>query len=271
MPKYRITAPDGKTYNVTTPEGQDVNPEAILGALKARTTPKPITGDQYDEAWLANVAGLGFEFGDEAVAGVRSVFGSDYDKELAQVRQSQQKLAEYDPLGNVIGKVAGGLPVAMLTGGPATQVAARVLPNAGRVGQAAAVGAGFGAGAGFGSGEGGVANRLQSGAIGAAFGAGFGATVEGVVSPAVAQLLQRFRGKPQLLDETTGTLTPTGRSLAERAGVNPDELSSAYQAEFAKQAQDAINPADASRLAQARSLPVPVPTTKGQNTLDPEC
>jgi len=291
MPTYRVTMPDGKEFEVTSPDDREMSEDEILSALGQGQPQKPkITAQEYDTAWLANLAGLGFEVGDEVVAGASAAnkfiggiadlgsqdakkptsFSSDYSKELDRVRQSQQKLAEYDPAGNFVGKLAGGVPVAMLTGGPATQAAVRLLPNAGRVAQAAAVGAGFGAGTGFGSGEGGVVNRLQSAGTGALMGAGFGATIEGVVSPAVSVLLQKFRGNPRLLDEATGTLTPAGRSLAERAGVNPDELSSAYQAEFARQAQDAINPADASRLAQARSLPVPVPTTKGQNTLDPE-
>jgi hypothetical protein len=287
MPTYRITAPDGKTYNVTAPDG--TTPEQALAKVKGqfsapapepsqRPAPKPITPGQYDEAWLANVAGLGFDVGDEAVAGVRSLFGSDYGKELSQIRQSQQKLGEYDPFGNILGKVAGGVPVAFATGGPAAQLTARALPNAGRVVQAAAVGSGFGAGAGFGAGEGGVVNRLQSAGTGAVLGAGFGATVEGVVSPVVGNLVRYMKGSPTMFDPNTGNMTPQGMKLvadyAKRAGLDVDQLSDDLQREMAKQAGaagrgKALNPQQALAMAEANSLPVKGPMTQGQLTQDP--
>jgi hypothetical protein len=278
VPSYRITTPDGKSYKVTAPEGQSYTPEQIMGLLSGQPKPKPITGDQYDEAWLANVAGLGFDVGDEAVAGVRSLFGSDYTKELEKVRQSQSKLAEYDPFGNILGKVAGGLPVAAVTGGPSMQIAAKLLPNAGKVVQAAAVGAGFGGAAGFGAGEGGVMNRLQSAGTGAVLGAGFGATVEGVVSPVVGNLVRYFKGSPNLFDPNTGNLSPQGMKLvadyAKRAGLDVNQLSDDLQREMAKQAAaagrgKALNPQQAIALAEANSLPVKGPMTQGQLTQDP--
>lgn len=250
-----------------------------LRAGGGEVKPKPITGDQYDEAWLANVAGLGFEVGDEAVAGVRSLFGSDYSKELDKVRQSQQKLGEYDPFGNILGKVAGGVPVAFATGGPAAQLAAKALPAAGRFGQAAAVGAGFGGAAGFGSGEGGVLNRLASAGVGATLGAGFGATVEGVVSPVVGRLAQYFGRQPAMFDPNTGQLTPQGSKLvadyAQRAGLDVNQLSDDLQREMAKQAgaagnARALNPQQAIAMAEANSLPVKGPMTQGQLTQNPD-
>ena len=151
MPKYRITAPDGKTYNVTTPEGQDVNPEAILGALKAHTTPKPMSQDEYGTAKAANMAGLGFGVGDEVLAGLGSVFRQDlgnYDEQLKYIRGSQDKLNREDFGASITSNLIGGIPAALATGGPAAGLVAKLLPNVGRVGNAAITGAGFGAAAG---------------------------------------------------------------------------------------------------------------------------
>jgi len=298
VPSYRITTPDGKSYKVTAPEGQSYTPEQIMGLLSGQPKPKPITGDQYDEAWLANVAGLGFDVGDELLAGASaankfiggiadlgsqdakrpSTFSADYTKELDRVRQSQAKLAETDSLGNILGKVAGGLPVAAVTGGPSMQIAAKLLPNAGKVAQAAAVGAGFGGAAGFGAGEGGVMNRLQSAGTGAVLGAGFGATVEGVVSPVVGNMMRYFGTKPTMFDPNTGNLTPQGQKFvidyAKRAGLDPNQLSDDLQREMAKQAGTAaqgraLNPQQAVAMAEANSLPVKGPMTQGQLTQDP--
>jgi hypothetical protein len=281
MPTYEITAPDGSVYEIDAPEGaSEADAVSFLqSTLTKQPKAKPITEGEYDEAWLANVAGLGFEVGDEAVAGVRSLFGSDYSKELAKVRQSQQKLGEYDAFGNILGKVAGGVPAAIATGGPAAQLAARALPAAGRLGQAAAVGAGYGGAAGFGSGEGDALNRLASAGVGATLGAGFGATVEGVVSPVVGRLVQYFGRQPAMFDPNTGSLSPQGQKLvaeyAQRSGLNVDDLSNDLQRELAKQAASAgkaraVNPQQAMAMAEAETLPVRGPMTQGQLSQDPE-
>lgn len=281
MPTYEITAPDGSVYEIDAPEGaSEADAVSFLqSTLTKQPKAKPITEGEYDEAWLANVAGLGFEVGDEAVAGVRSLFGSDYSKELAKVRQSQQKLGEYDAFGNILGKVAGGVPAAIATGGPAAQLAARALPAAGRVGQAAAVGAGYGGAAGFGSGEGDALNRLASAGVGATLGAGFGATVEGVVSPVVGRLAQYFGRQPAMFDPNTGALSPQGQKLvaeyAQRAGLDVNQLSDDLQREMAKQATAAgkaraVNPQQAVAMAEAETLPVRGPMTQGQLTQDPD-
>jgi len=289
VPKYRITAPDGKTYNVTVPEGQDVNPEAILGALKARTAPKPMSQDEYGTAKAANMAGLGFGVGDEILAGLGSVFRQDlgnYDEQLKYIRGSQDKLNREDFGASITSNLIGGIPAAIATGGPATQAVGRLFPvagtvmnaaNTGRVAggvtNAAITGAGFGAASGFGSGEGGVQNRLVSAALGAPIGAGFGATVEGVVSPAVSRFITYLRGKPQLIDPATKQLTQQGQQIAQRAGIDPNQLSVQMQREFADTAQRATSPQalnQAGVIAEAGSLPVPVKLTQGQVDLLPE-
>lgn len=288
MPKYRITAPDGKTYNVTTPEGQDVNPEAILGALKAHTTPKPMSQDEYGTAKAANMAGLGFGVGDEVLAGLGAAnnfiggirdlasqdakkpvsFSADYNKQLKYIRGSQDKLNREDFGASITSNLIGGIPAALATGGPAAGLVSRALPNVGRVGNAAITGAGFAGAAGFGSGEGGVENRLVSAALSAPVGGFLGATVEGVVSPVVSRFITYLRGRPQLIDPA-GNLTPEGQNIAQRAGIDPAEASAALRTEFGRTAQRATDPLEAAATAEAATLPVPVRLTQGQVTLSP--
>ncbi len=285
MPTYVIEGKKIRTDSALTDDEIDEIAAAFKNTAKQKITPQ-----EYDDAWAANFLGAGFGVGDELLAGARAAnrfisgigdlgsqdakqpgsFSSDYTKELGQVRQSQEKLADYSPEGSFMGQLAGGLPFALLTGGPVSSAVSSVLPKVGTVGNAAITGAGFGGVAGFGSGEGGLESRLKSGVVGATVGAITGAGTEKYIAPALGRVVEAVRGRPGLFDANTNKLTPAGRTLAERAGVNPDEVSAAYQAEFAKQARDAVDVSAAARLAQSRSLPVPVPTTKGQATLDPE-
>lgn len=276
MPTYRITAPDGKTYNVTPPAGQDVTPEAIMSLFKGAAKPKPMSQDEYGTAKAANMAGLGFGVGDEVLAGLGSVFRQDlgnYDQQLKYIRGAQDKLNREDFGASITSNLIGGIPAALATGGPASGLVSRALPSLSRVGNAAVTGAGFGAAAGFGSGEGGLENRAVSAGFGAGLGAGFGATVEGVVSPAVSRFITYLRGKPQLIDQATGQLTPQGAQIAQRAGIDPQQLSVQMQQEFAGMAQKATTPQtlnQAGVIAEAGSLPVPVKLTQGQVDLLPE-
>lgn len=281
MPTYRITAPDGKTYNVTPPEGQDVTPETIMNLFKGEAKPKPMTQDEYGTAKAANMAGLGFGVGDEILAGLGSVFRQDlgnYDEQLKYIRGAQDKLNREDFGASITSNLIGGIPAALATGGPASGLVSRALPSLGRVGNAAVTGAGFAAAAGFGSGEGGVENRLASAALAAPWGATFGATVEGVASPLISRFITYLRGRPELLDQA-GNITPQGSKLiaqyAQTAKVDPAELSAGLQKELLRQAQaagttKAINPEQVIALQQAKGLPVPVPMTKGQLSQVPD-
>lgn len=86
---------------------------------------------------------------------------------------------------------------------------------------------------------------------------------------ALAALYQRMRLNPRpWFDDATGTLTPAGQKLAVEGGVNPQELSSFAQKEFAKEyalGRDASQAAIAARhtVGEAR-----IPTTLGQRTKD---
>lgn len=192
-----------------------------------------------------------------------------YDKHLRYLRDIDKRYMAQNPAGYLARNIVAGAPVAALTGGPVASGVRSLAPSLGRVGQAAGVGSVYGAVAGFGGGEGGLANRLESAGQGAAFGAVTGAALEGLVSPLVSRFVSLVRGQPRLYDPTTMTLTVEGQQLAQRAGLNPNEVSSELAKEFATQARNAVDPADAARVAEATTLPVRVPVTRGQATLDP--
>lgn len=273
MPTYRITAPNGKTYNVTAPEG--TTPEQALAKVRGQysaPTSKPMTQDEYGTAKAANLAGLGFGVGDEVLAGLGSVFRSDmgdYNKQLGYIRNSQNKLWQEDPAASLTSGILGGIPTALATGGGATALTARALPNAGRVGQAMATGAGYGGVAGFGSGEGGVQNRALSAVGGAAAGAAVGGAIEGVASPLIQSFVRWARGNPAMVNPQTGQPTPAFNRAAQEAGFDPQTASAELNKEFATLARNAANPAQAASMAEARTLPVPLRMSQGQATLDP--
>lgn len=220
----------------------------------------------------ASIADLGLGIGDEFLAGVGSVFdpeGGDYSTQLNEIRSAQQKYARLDPAGYFGRQIVGGLPLAVATGGGATALAAKALPNAGNVARAAAVGSMYGGAAGFGSGEGGIEKRLQSAGVGAAVGGVLGGTFEAVVSPVASNFIQWARGRPNMITPQ-GTLTPQGARAAQEAGLDINEASAALRKEFGKEAQTALNPAEGLAVAEARTLPVPVPLRQGQATLNPQ-
>lgn len=246
---------------------------------------KPIPLDKKEAARggavsLAN--GLLMGYGDETIAAinnplsaVRAALGAEpqtggYYTDLMLARRDESRFRSQRP-GQSIGlNLLGAVPTAIATGGAAGAGVRTVAPQLGRIGQAAGIGALYGGVSGYGSGEGGVANRIESGALGAGTGAVIGGALEGVVNPIASRFVQWVRGNPQMFDPQTLTLTVEGQQAAQRAGLNPQEASTALQQEFAAQARNAINPADALATAEARTLPVPMTLTRGQATLSPE-
>jgi len=121
--------------------------------------------------------GLGFGFGDEIAAGVRSLVGSEtYDEALKSERQNLRTFRDRNKILSTVGEVAGGMAV---PGVGLVRGALRPAASAaGRIGQAVAIGGGTGAVTGFGQGEDGFGNRAQqaavSGTLGAVLGGGIG-------------------------------------------------------------------------------------------------
>lgn len=277
MAKYQVRTPDGKEYEIDAPDA--MNEKDVLAQFETQLKQpqqaqqdKPLTEREKYIGQTASIADMGLGIGDEFLAGVGSVFdpsGGDYSKQLGEIRSSQKRYAEKDPVGYLGRTLIGGAPLALATGGAAMAGAARLAPAAGRVGQAMIVGGGYGGAAGYGAGEGGVLNRAQSAGFGVGIGAATGGVLEGVVSPVLSRFIQAVRGRPALL-APDGTLTPQGEQAARAAGINIDEASAALNREFGEQAQRAVNPAHAAAAAEARTLPVPINLRQGQVDLNPD-
>lgn len=172
MPTYKITGPDGKSYNVTGD-----SPEGAYKALETRLGGQASAGNQYqpnasdaflNSAWQAATLG----FGDELVAGglvpfemaSRAIKGEDwspgaaYDATLAEQRRQIADAEKNHPIANIGGSVAGAL-TGLKALGPivSSPFSANVAANAPMWQKVAAgVGDGFGMGMayGYGSGEG---------------------------------------------------------------------------------------------------------------------
>jgi len=247
--------------------------------------PVPMTDLQTKKGALATVIqGLTIGSGDEISGALEWATGGSYEKARDTFREDEKRYGREAPVYATGLNIAGAIPAAIATGGGALTLAAKALPAAGRIGQAAVVGSGAGATAGFASGEDGFQNRAISGTIGAVMGGTLGGTLGALgevityVSPAVYRLAQYFRSNPKLVD-ASGGLTPQGSEFiakhAQKTGSNPAEMSAELQSALAKQAQAAgttrsVNPAQAMAVAEAETLPVPGHLTTGQITGKPD-
>ena len=156
--------------------------------------------DRYDTlaAALSGASqGLTFSFGDEAVAGLRSLFGgSSYQDELANEAAMRQRIMETQPGVAIGSEVAAGLGTGLLGAGVAAPgLASRLLLGAtGKatptIGQLAAIGAAQGGLVGAGSAQPG--ERLAGGAIGAGTGALLGGALGKASQLASEYVLQPF-------------------------------------------------------------------------------
>jgi hypothetical protein len=165
---------------------------------------KPRLDQSYGAGLARSALGQGtlFGFGDEIMAGLRSLGDETYDDALVDERAKLEQFREENPGTALAGEIVGSLATPGL--GLATG-AVRAAPTVlGRVAQGAKLGAGYGAGYGFASGEGGLENRLENAGKGAVIGAGTGAVLPAAgavvggtakkVSDTIAPALARRRG-----------------------------------------------------------------------------
>lgn len=157
-----------------------------------------------DQSYMAGLArtGLGqgtlFGFGDEAMAGIRSLGKETYDEALKDERAKVEAFREENPGAALAAELAGSFvtPGLGIAGG-----ALKTAANAGRlakIAKGAKVGAGFGGAYGFASSEGGdgtlaeqAAERGKGALSGMAWGAGLGAgipVVTGIVGGAARKI-----------------------------------------------------------------------------------
>lgn len=270
-----------RTSPVSQRDTQFATPVLPAPAFGVKPADKPMGAGEYAIGLAANAAqGALMGFGDElygisgamvgAIPAAAGIAGAPtYESARDQFRDVRSDFAERRPIAATVAQLAGAVPT--IFAAPAV----RGTTYGGRILSAGLIGGGYGATAGFGEGEGGLANRLAGAAIGAGAGATLGATLEAVF-PAVMSLVGRVSRNPargaRLVDES-GTLTPEGRAILERVGMNADDATP----DFLRQLQDRVNaasgrvqdPVAGARQGIADSLDVPVPLSRGQKTLNP--
>lgn len=131
---------------------------------------------------------------DEAIAGISSIFGGDYDKNLEHMRALDDVSERDYGAANMYGKVAGGLSAGYGLGG---QIVKGAQPLLATIGKSALAGAGIGAAHEFGEGEG-FKDRVERGGYGAAFGGVVGGglpALGGSVSKVAAPLINKYSGQ----------------------------------------------------------------------------
>lgn len=206
MPTYKITGPDGKSYNVTgdTPEGALQALTAYLGAANPTDNRDTVLGSV--DAFMRGAADAAtFGFADEIAAGLGTGLGylGDYDAELARQRGIDTSDEQNRPASRIGGQVGGALLTAAAVGpsrlAPFSAKIGTSAPMWQRVAAGSAEGLGAGAAYGYGSGEDGAANRAANVVPYAAMGGVAGAAAP-VLSSGVGRgyeaVMGAIRGKP---------------------------------------------------------------------------
>lgn len=233
MARYRITDEDGATYSIEAPDNISLSEVERLFREQKPSQPAKPAAPKYEGwgEWLADGArsaigqGAMLGFGDEAIAGVRSLAGADYDTALKEERAAVDRFRERNPVMSTVGELAGGMAI---PGGIVANSARKGASALGTIARGAGAGAGFATVAGYGSGEGGAINRASNAAAAAPYGAAFGAAIPAAVigaraaakpiATAVAPAYVRARQGP----EAAADLIMARRMRA--AGTNPSQV-----------------------------------------------
>lgn len=209
MARFRITGPDGGTYEINAPD--TASEQDVLDFAQKRISAKP----QREKTGMLSAAaqgaaqGLSFGFSDEIEGAARGAydalttdksFTDAYGERVGAARERQRHAVEDQPLayyGGEIGTalaVPGGLARAGVRGATAR---AADLGLGARSAAAAREGAAYGAAYGAGTAEGGIPERISGAASGAVVGGALGAAVPAAVDlggAALRRVTQPVRG-----------------------------------------------------------------------------
>lgn len=196
MAKYRITGPDGASYEVNAPD--TANQEEVMAFAKQHVEnsgPKPNVSALESGARGA-VQGVTFGFGDEIYGGVKGAydtvtgegnFTDNYARNRDEVRLANDRAAEANPGAYLGGEIVGG--VALPFGAARAGLKGVQAANSGlkaRSVAAAKEGAGYGAAYGLGNAEGDFGEQLASTVGGAATGGVIGGALPSAIAGASA-------------------------------------------------------------------------------------
>lgn len=197
MARYDI---GGKTYtfddNLSSDEVMDLITEITANNKPQDTKPqaKPVSDVGAMDYGRAALQGLTFGFGDEAVAGLKSLAGQDYDQALADERARLAAVREESPILSTGLEIAGAIPTALIPGAGLARLGqagkALVSSPVGRYGLAALEGGTYGVGA---SDDKSASDFLG----GAALGVG-GAKVAGMAGNAISKGISKYKGRNDL-------------------------------------------------------------------------
>lgn len=242
MARYRITAPDGGTYEITAPDDatQDQVMEfarSQIGGGEPQQKPQREATGIVPALFEGVGQGLTFGFSDEIEGAVRGgldallsdrSFGEAYDERLAAARDRQKAARETNPAAFYTGEIGSAiaLPFGALRAGG---VAARALPNALTAPVASAGRAlGFGqmsANAGAGLGARTLAGAREGAAYGGLFGLGTGEGVEGRAENAlVGAGAGGLFGAAVPAAVDVGSAVVRGVTNPIRAALNPQQM-----------------------------------------------
>lgn len=100
----------------------------------------------------------------------------------------------------------------------------------------------------------------------------FGALGGAVGAKAISMLgslVNVFKRSPEAVLDASGQLKPEIAAQVKAMGIDPEAVTAGTLTKIIKKVQEGVDPAESSRLAEAVSLPVPVPLTKGAVTGEP--
>jgi hypothetical protein len=87
-----------------------------------------------------------------------------------------------------------------------------------------------------------------------------------IAAPVLARFVDKFMASADMV--RNGVVTERGAEILEQAGIDPATVSQEFVNRWAQTANRSVNPGEDAVLAQAESLPVPVPLSRGDITRD---
>lgn len=228
MPKYKITAPDGRVITVSgerAPTMEDA--QQIFASLPPTTQPKQEKRGLVSGTLHSALNGFSFGLGDELTAGANAIskvgakpmylgsnmadaikqsqdwqnrVNTEYTPELAKERATQKQFEQDHPVASIGGNIAGALANPISRALPVAKGTVLGSKTLAKAAMGALQGAGYGAAYGFGEGEGGVENRLAS----ALSGGKTGAIVGGSIPVAIEGVKRAGRTLANVLGGTSG-------------------------------------------------------------------
>jgi len=239
MPDFIITAPDGKKFQVSAPEGATAD-DAMKHFMDNHAAKEFRNGPLgfMDNMGRRLAGGASFGFADEIAAGMDALthpllgrgssaptIGERYDANLQGERGIDRAFERRAPVlsavGDVTGMIGGTIAAPLLAPGKVAGMIPAPTSMLGKMALGGTAGGAVGAVEGFGTGEGGFTNRAENAATHGAVGAGTGALIPPMLA-GVGKLAGPVLDKLGLRNADKAALNQTLRAF-ERDGISPED------------------------------------------------